>query len=388
MADDGDSFVEETSTGWFGRIGESFKGILLGIVLIICSGILLFWNEGRTVNTTRALEEAAHALVVLATTTVDPANNGKLVYATGEALTGEILQDKAFGIVVPAIRLKRVVEYYVWKEEQQTETKKEVGGSETKRTTYSYKKVWSDHLIDSSTFKKPQEHVNPSAAQFNSQEFWANQVKMGSFSLPRSLLSKLNNFEALPMDPSLIEKMPQPVRGQAQVSESWCYLGNPQAPNIGDQRVKFEVIRPGAVSLISRQVGSTFEPYTAKSGQTVEMIEPGTRSPESMFKQAHDENKLLAWILRLVGVVLMFIAISLIFKPISVFLDVIPLLGNIAEFGTGLISFMAALVLSLVIIAVAWFTYRPLLSVCLLALGVGLVFLLKMKKGRHVSLEK
>ena len=34
-----------------------------------------------------------------------------------------------------------------------------------------------------------------------------------------------------------------------------------------------------------------------------ELIEPGTRSPDSMFHQAQQENKLIAWILRLAGAV-------------------------------------------------------------------------------------
>ncbi|MFP5214066.1 MAG: TMEM43 family protein [Acidobacteriota bacterium] len=381
MADD-DSYVEETTTGWFGRIGDSFKGILFGIVLIIVSGVLLFWNEGRTVKTMRALQEAAGALVVLASPTADPANAGKLVYATGNAATDETLQDKSFGIAVNAIRLKRMVEFYVWKEEQHTETKKETGGSETKRTTYTYKKVWSDRLIDSSGFKKPQEHVNPTQVPFSSQDFWANQVKLGTFSLPRNLLSKLDSFDPQPMDPSSIEKLPSPLKEKAQLVDNWCYIGNAQEPNIGDLRVKFSAIRPGPVSVVARQAGASFEPYTAGSGYTVELIEPGTRSPETMFNTAKEENKLLAWILRAVGAVFMFIGFVLILKPISVFFDVLPILGDIAGLGTGLIAFVVSLSLSLLIVAIAWFSYRPILSVSLIGSAIVLLFLMKMRKGR------
>ena len=185
------------------------------------------------------------------------------------------------------------------------------------------------------------------------------------------------------MEASLIAKMPPTIKGQA--FENWCYLGNPQTPNIGDQRVQFQTIRPGAVSLIARQTGATFEPYKAASGKDVELIEPGTHSPDNMFNEAQQENKLIAWALRLGGIFLMIIAIALILKPISVFLDVIPLLGDIAGFGTGLVSFVAALSLSFLIIAVAWFSYRPLLSVGLIASGIALIFLMKMRKRRRIA---
>ena len=51
------------STGWLSRIVESIKGVLVGLVLIIVSIIVLFWNEGRAVRTARSLEEGAKVVV-------------------------------------------------------------------------------------------------------------------------------------------------------------------------------------------------------------------------------------------------------------------------------------------------------------------------------------
>ncbi|MBI5589532.1 MAG: TMEM43 family protein [Deltaproteobacteria bacterium] len=380
-----DRYDEETTTGWGGRIGESLKGLLFGIVLTVCAGILLFWNEGRTVKMSRALDETSNILVSLQTPAVDPVNNGKPVHVTGDAGTVEVLSDKSFGVSGNAIRLRRSVEIYQWKEAQQTETTKNLGGSSTKHTTYTYTKVWSDHLNSSAAFKKPEGHANPAQVAYGTQDFWANEVKLGSFNLPRSLLQKLTNFESLPMEPSLTEKMPAPLKSQAQVLGDWCYLGNPQTPGIGDLRVKFEIIRPGTVSIVARQVQNTFEPYTASSGKTVELIEPGIHSPDSMFTDAKNENKMIAWVLRAVGAVCIYIGIFLIMRPFSVFLDVIPLIGNIAGFGIGLAAMVIALILSLLIIAAAWFSYRPLLSVVLVCAVVVSILLMGMTKKRRIA---
>jgi hypothetical protein len=201
--------------------------------------------------------------------------------------------------------------------------------------------------------------------------------------LPRDLIAKLTNFEPLSIDPSLIEKMPTPLKSRAQVFDKWCYLGNPLAPGIGDLRVQFVLIPPGQVSIVARQVQSTFEPYEAKSGKTVELIEPGARSRESLFAEAKSENMMIAWVLRAVGTLGVFLGIFLIMRPVSVVLDVIPILGNIAEFGMGLAAFVTALALSLLIIAVAWFSYRPLLSACLIGAAVVAILLSgTAKKGR------
>ena len=52
-----DTFTEITQKGWTSRIGESIKGVLIGIVLIGLSCVGLFWNEGRAVQTAKSLAE-------------------------------------------------------------------------------------------------------------------------------------------------------------------------------------------------------------------------------------------------------------------------------------------------------------------------------------------
>ena len=58
MSDENDSYTEVTSTSWFSRLGDSFKGIGTGFLLIIAATALLWWNEGRTVRTGDAIVEA------------------------------------------------------------------------------------------------------------------------------------------------------------------------------------------------------------------------------------------------------------------------------------------------------------------------------------------
>ena len=62
-----DTYAETTTKGWTTRIGESIKGILFGIVLIGLSCMLLFWNEGRAVQTTKSLNEGAGLVVDVGT---------------------------------------------------------------------------------------------------------------------------------------------------------------------------------------------------------------------------------------------------------------------------------------------------------------------------------
>ena len=81
---------------------------------------------------------------------------------------------------------------------------------------------------------------------------------------------------------------------------------------------------------------------------------------------------MLTWILRLVGFLLMVLGLNMIFKPLAVIADVLPILGSIVGAGTGIIACLLAAILSLLTIAIAWIVYRPLLGIILLAVAVGL----------------
>ena len=376
----GDVYTEERTTGWFQRLGSSIGGIFIGLLLMAGASVLLFWNEGRTVKTARALDEAAHVLVETSGPTVDPANQGKLVHVVGDLAVNGVLSDKAFGISAGGVKLKRVVEVYQWKQEESTETVKNLGGSTTKRTTYKYTKVWREQLTDSGSFKVPEGHSNPRQVAFQSQNFAANPVKMGTFVLPPLLVEKLTNFEPVPMDASMIQNLAAPLRNKAQVSGDWCYIGNPAEPNIGDMRIKFDVVKPGPVSVVARQVSSTFEPYTAGNGKTVAVITPGVHSAESMIAGEKAENRLIGWLLRGGGLLLMFIGVYLLLNPIVVLLDFIPFLGGLAGVGAGVAAFVTSLTLSLVIAAVAWAAYRPVMAGGLVV-GAVLVLVLVRKAG-------
>lgn len=124
-----------------------------------------------------------------------------------------------------------------------------------------------------------------------------------------------------------------------------------------------EAALPGAVSVIAKQTANSFEPFVAKAGGTIEMLETGTVSADAMFTAAHQANKFMTWLLRLVGFILMFVGFSLLFRPLSVLADVVPMIGSIVGVGTGFVSFLLSLPLSLLVISVAWIFYRPLVGI-------------------------
>lgn len=382
------SYSVSSNTGWFGRIGGAIKGVFVGIVLIIVSFPVLFLNEGRAVKTQKTLEEGASSVVEASAQTVDPKNDGKLVHVTGNATAEGVLSDDAFKVTSDALKLRRKVEYYQWKEEKRTETKKKLGGGEETVTHYDYTKVWTDRPINSSNFHKSQEYKNPEPAL--QENVWAKDgIKLEAFTLSPGLADEIDNYSAL--SAKAAAELPQEVAGKKLHQDgSGFYLGvDPKTPAIGDLRVTHEIALPGAVSVIAVQTNDTFNPFTAKAGGTIEMLSTGTVTAEAMFAEAHAANKMLTWILRLVGTVVMFIGFSLLFRPLSVLADVVPFIGNIVGVGTGIVALLLSVPLSLLVISVAWIFYRPMIGVPLAIVAVlGFAFLIRKlmsQKNRQAS---
>jgi hypothetical protein len=376
-------FTEVTSRSWISRIGKSIVGVLIGLVLFLVAFPLLFWNEGRAVERYKTLQEGGGVVVTVPAERVDPANSGKLVHVTGRADTEETLSDSVFGVSVHALKLKRIVEMYQWEEDEERKTRKKVGGGTETVTSYSYQKTWSTRVIDSGDFKQRSGHENPGAMPWDSSQWVASEVTLGEFRMSPSLVGKIGSWERVSVNDT--GRLPPTLTGRAALHDGGFYVGaDPYSPQIGDVRVTFREVQPTDVSVIAAQVGGSFEPYRAEAGGTIELLQTGIHSSEAMIQKAIQSNKILTWILRGVGFLIMFIGLGMIFKPLSVLADVLPFLGNLAGAGTGLVAFVLAAALSAVTIGIAWLFYRPLLGISLLVVATLLVFgvLRLLRKGK------
>lgn len=381
------SYREVSSQSWFSRIGESIKSVLVGLIFFVVSFPLLFWNEGRAVKTANSLKEGASAVISVPADKVDPANEGRLVHVSGPVTTEETLTDEELGVSANALKLLRKVEMYQWVEEKHSEEKKKLGGGTETVTTYDYNRQWSDNAVDSSSFRHPEGHENPGALPIESTTQTADVITLGAFTLSPEQVAQINEAVDLPVKADSAD-LPQVGDRTARLDQGRYYLGaNPSTPAVGDTRISFQVVQPGPRSLIARQIGNTFEAYPTEAGDDILLVDEGTHSAEAMFKSAQDANRVLTWVLRAVGFILMFLGLLLIFKPIAVFADVVPLVGTLLGAGLGFFSFLTAFFLSLVTIAISWIAVRPVLGIGLLVVALGAIAWLisvgrKKKKAR------
>ncbi len=421
------SVTEVTHESWFGRIGNAFKGMLLGLIFVAGSIALLFWNEGRSVYRYKALNEGARVVVSVEANKIDPANEGKLVCVSGQATTDALLKDEMFNISVNALKLRRTVEMYQWNQQEERKTTRNTGGSTETTITYNYTRQWSETLISSDNFKERNGHNNPTSMPWKSQVQTATPVTLDAFTLSASQVDRIDSYvpyqaDAKPAEPVVPANAdpakadpakpdhgtnnpadsenvkPKPnspsadnaaaelvaVSLQLKPYNGGFYQGkDPANPEVGDIRVTFDMVKPQDITCVSAQKGNTFAPFPVKSG-TIDLLETGIETAEAMFASAQAANKTLTWVLRLVGIVVCFFGFVMLFQPLPVLADVLPIAGTIVGAGTTFISFVLAASVSLVTIGVAWFFYRPLLSIPLFVGAALLLFLLlkRMKKKK------
>lgn len=371
---------------WFQRMGSSLKGIFTGLVLFIIAFPLLIWNEGRDIQIDRSLREGASLVKSIDATVVDPQRDGKLIHFTSEARTPSVLTDEAFAISENALKLKRTVEIYQWTEEQQTSTVEKIGGSSETSTTYSYKQIWSEQLIDSSTFQDKVNYPNPQNKILENFEQAASPVSVGVYTLPDRLVSSLADYERLNLANDLLISLPYAQQEQWQIFNNYIYQSaDPTNPQIGDARIWYQIIKPGLVSVIAQQNGENLQAYQTKNGKSIEMIRIGEVSAEEMFAGALQANRLTSWIIRFLAFMFMFLGLNTLLAPLTILVSVIPFFAKILRFGTKLLSGVIALLLSLVTIGITWLIYRPLIGVMVLFLAVLVIIIFSRlkKKGAY-----
>jgi transmembrane protein TMEM43 len=374
-----DTFTTVSSTSFFGRIRDALIGFIVGPLLVIGAVILIFWNESHSVRVIKSLKEGASKVVEA--DAFDDDNDGELVHATGETSSDQELRDPEFEVTSPGIRLNRNVQVFAWTEKESSSSSTSATGTKTTKKTYTYEKKWVSSLPKSSHFKQPEGHENPTELKYKSASFQAEKVALGDYTLDPELVGKLTNDKAVSLDKDSIK-----IPDGAQVSGDTIYIGAnaENNPAVGDLRITETVVPTGPVSVVAGQgPKERLAAFQTKAGESIGLIETGTKSAAEMFSNARSANRTFTWVARLGGFLLLLFGFLLFLSPLSTMSSIVPFLGGLFEAGMFLASLLAAVVVWTLLVAAAWMIARPLIGGMMLALAIaGLVLLIQhIRKG-------
>ena len=158
------------------------------------------------------------------------------------------------------------------------------------------------------------------------------------------------------------------------------YFGRvPGAPEVGDVRVTFEKVVPAKVTVMAVVDGDTFKPFKAKNGKRFQTLVMGSKSGDEIIEAEKEANNMILWFLRILGCLMVIGGLKGIFGFIETILKVVPFIAGIFGWGVGLVCTIIGVAWSLIVIAIAWLFYRPLLGISLLVLAGLLIWVFAFK---------
>ena len=353
------------------RRGCLFTGVLVGLVMIVVLTVVLFRNEGNSVNRAKALEHIDNAEVMLSEGT-NSLEDGTLVILSGDLSVDEILTDDTFKVTAPegTIKMQKSVSMYQWVEESETD--------DNDNTTYTYKMMWSPTLHDSSNFYNEIGHRNPAAMIYSDDLFTADVVMLGDYKLEAAFVNQLNKYEPYKNMDVKIKDL------RMTISENKIFISaeggsSLTSPEVGDYMIEYEIVTAETITAVGAKSGNNIISYHTKTGNLAE-VSYGIKDKAVLKQEKIDENNRRTWAIRIGSVIGLMIAVGLLFSPITKVLGRIPLVGNIVNGGIALVGGVIGGAWGIIVIAVGWLYYKPLLAIGLIVGVIALVILISRSK--------
>lgn len=401
--------VQEDSSS----IASVIFGPLFGCIFFIFSIIMLWKNERGYVITSRRLTDQMKICETLDPYTLSSENQGKLTYCTASTSCDENLQDKEFKEVTTfnAVKLIRKVEMHQWKEKRERNDN---------RDSYSYGMVWSEDFINSDEFHQQTGHQNVSTNFFiKSEDILAKDVHFGQYFLSDELKKLTKNQTAIVISEKNLTEINPKLNSLAKETSKITFLQDnfiniskdKFQNNSGDLRISFFEVKCGLTTVVAQLENNSFVNHIIEGAENeavdIEVCDNSrgwcyncwnwmcnlagsitkpiseilwifekTLTKDEVFEEVmRDHQNKRNW-LRFLGWFLCCLGIGIFFSPISELLSLIPLIGSLLSTLFSWVVLIFALILgtgvSFMTMGIAWFFYRPLISIAVITLSVGL----------------
>jgi hypothetical protein len=301
-------------------VGRLIFSVVVGAIAFFGAFFVLVWGEAR-VNIGTAIAGAVNLNEMSAAQGRAVTYTGALGFTRG-ADDGVLAGHFAY--------IRRTVETCAW-----TET-------DDKKKGIVYAKRWVEAVPDSSRFGTNGYDNRTGAVR--SAEAFGGELKVGSFRVEG--LGEVLNAE-------MIAPRVDQVAHVRSVDQHWAYLAAdrdcaPAGAAIGDQRLRFEVLREGdLVTVFGRRNGRAIAPFR---GQI--LITKG--GGEQLAAGVETARTVETWLFRGAGGLLLWFALYALLSPVVTTIRWIPIVGDLAGGVATLAAMVGALGLTLGFVFLGW----------------------------------
>lgn len=364
-----DSFVETETTGFLGNMGKSIMAVPIGILLFFLSFVVFWKTEGRT-----DWSKVAKSSVEVPAATAS-GQDGNFVSITGPLTATEKLGDPEFLAPGDWIKLYRSPQMYAWVETVKSDSKKKVGGKTKTTKTYTYDTKWTTSPKSASDFKVTAGHENP-AMTISSQEFVVATANVGAWSFAAGDAS-LPSGDDLSL--STVQLAGKGATAKKIGDEVFMGKGTPDVPTVGDIKVSWSALPTGGtVTLFGQASGGTVGAYMHNDEDRLLRAVKGNRG--EAIATLKGEFKAMGWVGRVIGFLMMWIGMTMVFAPLHGIMDIIPFMGSVSRGLVGCVTFPVALILSAITILISMLLHSIVAMVVITLLLGGLGFFAWKKK--------
>jgi len=377
-------------------------------------------NEQNHARMGSLISRAKSSVKEASSTELDHQLDWELISTSGKSTTNSSISDPDFvrnNAVQPkpqvnnSVKLRRELEIY-----QNVEKSKTEGEGSNERTTYWVEQEWCSDFVDSNSFQPENRRWSnpelPGVARDGGfdKTWYADKVDLGAYDIPKTLMELVDNWESM---------------------GDWCYLeGHKGAPQVGDVRVKWSKCPCGPTSVVAIQTDTgSFKPYRIISrlcvwnkNAEIEALRKAADLEENDYEATlacpipcicclcdlasrflHTFGKaevfyikagveqtttesindiegragFMAWCCRIAGWIMMFSSVMMIAHPLVKAIQFIPFIGPFFAYllhtAIFLVAFVMTLLLSAVVICIAYVLVRPMLTITLASIVLAVL---------------
>jgi hypothetical protein len=256
-----------THTSFFSRLKNSFAQFIFGLVAIMFSFPVLWFNEKRSAKFETLISRGETKCRKIEADAYDEDNTNWPVYAVATTSSVKPIEDIQFHVRFDrgVIKLSREVEIFQWVEETKSKTEEQEtlgGGKDTVTTEWKeYTRQWLTTYNDGSGFEEPgHTNRNPEGINPGIDSKLCDRVEFGKdFILDTTLLIQLDEDTTLTELPGGGQLRCKANTGLKFVLHGQYFCTgaqgsyDPNEPKIGDARVKFKAIKDGIVTVLALQ---------------------------------------------------------------------------------------------------------------------------------------